>query len=151
MTDRFSPAAALLGFAIVLLAAAGCGMALLRLLRADTDSRAERFVMGSALGFGLLAYSVLAVGLLGWLRPHVLLGLVLLQAVVGAKALVDWSRSLLVKSSSYDGASSGPPLSLLARLRAPGVGRAEAGVAVVLILFCLFLVAITLVGALAPP
>src|SRR5438093_2951309 len=84
--------AALLGFALVLLAAAGCGMALLRLLRADSDSPAERFVMGAALGLGLLAYAVLAVGLLGSLRPPVLLALVLVEGALGATTLVDWAR-----------------------------------------------------------
>ena len=40
--------AALLGFTVVLLAAAGCGMALLRALRADTDSAAEQFAEAAA-------------------------------------------------------------------------------------------------------
>src|SRR2546427_10964951 len=94
MADRWSGAAASMGFAVVMLAAAGCGMAVLRVLRADTDSPAERFVMSSAVGLGLLAYAVLAVGLLGDLRPPPLLAPVLIQAALGARDPAAWARAL---------------------------------------------------------
>src|SRR5262245_56531247 len=86
---------ALVGFGVVLLAAAGCGMRLLRALRADRDSPAEQFVLGAAAGLGILAYAILAVGLLGFLRLSVLLGLVAVEAALGARALVAWARSIV--------------------------------------------------------
>src|SRR2546428_11395555 len=94
MADRWFGAAALIGFAVVMLAAAGCGMAVLRALRADTDSPAERFVMSSAVGLGLLAYAVLAVGLLRDLRPPPLPAPVLVHAAIGAGDPAAWARAL---------------------------------------------------------
>ena len=122
--------AALLGFIVVLLAAAGCGMALLRALRAESDSPAEQFVMGAAVGLGLLAYAILAAGLLGYLRLPALLALVLIEGAVGAKSLIAWVRSVA---------------------RTGGCRQRLDPVATALLVYCLFITACMLVGALAPP
>jgi hypothetical protein len=176
MADRFPLTAALIGFSVVLFAAAGCGMAVLSALRANTDSAAERFVMGSAVGLGLLAYAVLAVGLLGHLRPPLLLILVLIEAAIGARSLGTWLRSVAARThhsnmatptgihrdgqDRQDGKgldhSSNPvdpvhPCEFPPRLRASVVKRLPTYAGAALVLFCLFVVACTLVGALAPP
>src|SRR5438445_4562115 len=122
--------AALIGFAVVLLAAAGCGMALLRALRAESDSPAEQFVMGAAVGLGLLAYAILAVGLLGYLRLPVLLALVLIVGAAGARDLATWARVVAQR---------------------PGEKQRGDPIATALLAYCLFVAAGTLVGALAPP
>jgi hypothetical protein len=142
---------ALLGFVVVLLAAAGCGMALLGALRVYAEAPAERFALGSAVGLGVLAYAVLAAGLLGWLRPGVLAALVLIEAVIGARALVGWAASgvQVFRCSGVQVFRTGSTVYL--STRTPGYLNTERLIAAALVAFCLLVVGWTLVGALAPP
>jgi 4-amino-4-deoxy-L-arabinose transferase-like glycosyltransferase len=123
-------AAVLVSFAVVLLVAAGCGMALIRAIRAESDSLTEQFVMGAALGLGLLAYAILAIGLLGILRPAALLTLVVIAGAVGGRSLVRWAKSLIQRPK--------------AKARLDPVATALLG-------YCFLIAVTTLIGALAPP
>ncbi len=134
---------ALLGLVVVLLAAAGGGMALLRCLRAETDSLAEQFVLGSAAGLGMLAYAVLAVGLVGWLRAPVLAALVAAAGIAGARSLWRWAVQVINCSGVRVIRRSGVPEEM--------PPNSERLIAAALLLYCLFIAGITLVGALAPP
>jgi hypothetical protein len=69
---------ALLKLALALAACAGYGAAWLRLLRFPLRRDPLQAIQAIALGMGTLAYLVLAVGLLGWLRAPVLALLVIL-------------------------------------------------------------------------
>jgi hypothetical protein len=178
MAEHASIPVALLSFAVVLAAAAGCGMAVLRALRIDTDAPTEQFVMGSAIGLGLLAYSILAVGLLGCLRPPILFALVLLEGAVGGPAFLAWARCVRdrIDHGGAETRSSGahrtareraavgqddpsdttspavrPSAPYSPRLRASVAQRAPQYTALALVLACLFLAAVTLAGVLAPP
>ena len=70
-----------ISIALVLISAA-FGRKVLALLRAKADTPVESSMFGIGIGFGVLAYVVLAVGLAGWLYSWALL------AVMGAMALV---------------------------------------------------------------
>ena len=63
------PLFALALLAFLLLLAGSLGWKALRALRLEALSYLERAVFGLALGLGFLAYGVLALGLLGLLRP----------------------------------------------------------------------------------
>lgn len=70
----------------ILLAAHLVGLAVLRLLGVTLEDAAERIACSMALGLGLLAYAVLAVGLAGWLTIE---GVITAAAALcGASALV---------------------------------------------------------------
>jgi hypothetical protein len=148
--------AALIGFTLVLLASAGAGMALLRALRAESDHPAERFVLGSAVGLGVLAYAVLAAGLLGWLRLGVLVALVAVEGLLGAAALLAWLRSLVrgrpvagpAPAAAKPAKSSASASTLTRPIDPETLAR---GAAAALGLFGLFIAGCTLIGALAPP
>jgi len=66
---------------LIVLAAAGLGLQLLRWLRVRLDSDADRVMLAVGLGLLVLAYAILAVGLAGWLTKPVLV-------VLGATALL---------------------------------------------------------------
>jgi len=72
-------------FLLTAWAATAAGRTVLQLLKLpDTATRLERNLFGYALGLGLLAYAMLALGLLGGLYPAAGWGLLLLLAVLGA-------------------------------------------------------------------
>lgn len=74
----------LLLFLLTAWAATAAGRAVLHWLRLDDGpTRLERNLFGLALGLGLLAYAMLALGLLGGLYQSAGIGLLLLLAVVG--------------------------------------------------------------------
>ena len=68
--DMVSSVAAVLGLAAVALIAAGIGDLIGRGDRAQWRSASERFLFGSALGLGAIAYAVFGLGLVGLLRPE---------------------------------------------------------------------------------
>ncbi|MBK9118306.1 MAG: hypothetical protein IPM18_01720 [Phycisphaerales bacterium] len=82
------------GAVIVLAAAAGWGAWPARwLLRRSEFTRPQAFCVALALGLGVLATLVLAVGMLGWLRAAVGWGLVVGGALLGIGALRQSARS----------------------------------------------------------
>lgn len=58
----------LIELAIVLILSGSIGRAILRALHTVPEDRTERVAVAAAIGLGLIAYLILAVGLLGWLR-----------------------------------------------------------------------------------
>jgi len=127
----------LLPLALVLIAA-GAGMASLRRLRCLPEGPTAAFVWGAALGLGMMAYGVQALGLLGWLRPPILLGWAGLLFIAGLPALWWWARSLPWSARSWRESVS---------WRIAGWD----GVATVALLAaCLGIALLTLPGALAP-
>jgi Dolichyl-phosphate-mannose-protein mannosyltransferase len=73
---------------LVLLLAGGVGQKALRWLRLDNLTQLEQVVFGLPIGLGILAYVVLALGLLGLLRPGVIL---LWLVTAGVWAWREWS------------------------------------------------------------
>jgi hypothetical protein len=69
-------------FLVALGASGGVGIVALRLLGIPRTGRLERWLIGCAVGLGLLAYTVLAIGLAGVLRPATLWGLLALWTLV---------------------------------------------------------------------
>ncbi len=72
---------------LIVLAATSLGVELLRRLRVSWLSDAERVMLGMGIGGLVLAYLILAVGLMGWLTRPVLALLWVLVAAVGAARL----------------------------------------------------------------
>lgn len=75
---------AILELLILLVAAAGIGRSILIALRTVPEDRTERLVMSAAVGLGLVAYLVLAVGLVGLLQPGPVL------AVLAIVVIASW-------------------------------------------------------------
>jgi len=112
----------------ILWACYGAGARILERLRAGAGTVAEEFPFAAALGMGLLAYLLLAVGLLHWLSPWVGIGLVALLAALGARHMVRLLLTLLSpRSWNIDWRAAAPLLGFFAAA-----------------------IAITLIGALAP-
>ena len=107
----------------------GVGAAVLKRLHADASSLAEEVPFAAAIGLGILAYLMLGVGLLGYLRPWVALALLGLLGVLGWRQMLRLAR------------------------RSPSVLTALAprrGDALPLSLLLILLLVLTLLGALAP-
>jgi len=86
----------LLLFLVTAWAATAAGRAGLRLLRLeDGPTRLERNLFGLALGLGMLAYGMLALGLVGGLYRPAGIGLLLLLAVLGFRQHPAMARELL--------------------------------------------------------
>jgi len=113
---------------VIVLVCFGAGAAALRRLRAESHSYAEEIPLAVALGMGLLAYLMLAAGLLGCLRPWVGIALVALLAVLGLPHVARLARHILAAARTTKWRWSALPL----------------------LLFLAAAAALTLVGALAP-
>jgi hypothetical protein len=74
---------ALVELSIVLLLAAGVGRAILQALNTVPEDRTERLAVAAAIGLGLIAYLILAVGLLGWLRVAPVVAVLALAGLFG--------------------------------------------------------------------
>ncbi len=114
---------------VILWICLGVGAGVLKRLRAGASSLAEEIPFAAAIGLGILAYLVLGVGLLGYLRVWAVL------AVLGLLALLGW-RQMLRLARRF----SSIPAALTPR-------RPDA---LVLSLFVILMLALTLLGALAP-
>lgn len=75
-----------ISIAVVLISAA-FGRKVLALLRVKTCAPIENFVFGIGIGFGVLAYVVLAAGLAGWLRSSVLVAIMAAMAAVSLREI----------------------------------------------------------------
>ncbi len=113
----------------VLVLCFGVGAAALQRLRAGVASLGEELPFACALGLGILSYSMLALGLLGYLKPWAALVLLALFAVIGRRHLLRLLRELPRELSS------------LAPWRASVLPMS---------LFLLIVFTLTLLGALAP-
>ena len=76
----------------ILLAAAGLGARLLRLLRLEIGNVALHWALASGSGLGVLAYITLGVGLLGWLRAPLPAIFVLLGCLAGWELTIEALR-----------------------------------------------------------
>ena len=79
---------------LIMLTAAGFGRKLLNLLRVKTDSSVESSILGMGLGLGVLAYLVLAVGLLGWLYWWVPAAVLILIAVFSFGEMINLAEEI---------------------------------------------------------
>ena len=73
---------------LLFLLAAAAGGTLLSILRLQPESAAQRLVYGASVGLGLIAYSILTLGLLGLYRPQWILGTLALIAIASFRG---WS------------------------------------------------------------
>lgn len=80
--------------ALSFLTAAGCGRILLRYFRISGVSESEKTLIGATLGLGLLSQGVMALGLLGALKPWAVSVLLGLFWVIGFTELKDILSSL---------------------------------------------------------
>lgn len=81
---------------IIMLSAYALGRTLLcRVARLSFASVLEEFVFSCSIGFGVLAYGVLLLGLLGWLKPIFLYGLLLGILLMCHRQLLTGAKSLL--------------------------------------------------------
>lgn len=74
---------------LVLLLAGGLGLKVLRWLKLQDLTPLEQAVFGLPAGMGILAYGILALGLLGWLRPWAIL---LWLVLAGVWAWREWNQ-----------------------------------------------------------
>jgi hypothetical protein len=74
---------------LTLLVAGGIGRKVQRWLKLEGETRLEQAVFGLAIGLGVLAYGVLALGLVGSLRPWTIL---LWVVLAGVWALREWTQ-----------------------------------------------------------
>lgn len=79
---------------MLLLIAGALGLWLLRKVAPPDMTDLEKLVYGGALGSGTLAYSVLALGLIGVLYPALVAGLTVGAAFLAAPAMGEWLGSL---------------------------------------------------------
>jgi len=97
------------------------GRQCLRLLRYSPPTRLERLAIGTTLGLGVIGYTVLAIGLAGWLRPApVFLSLAVLMALSwrGALDVLADLRGVPPWRLSMGGVAAGAALVLLAAIAA---------------------------------
>jgi hypothetical protein len=94
--------AALALYIVILWVCAGAGARLLKLLRADDLTVAEEIPFAAAIGLGILAYLVLGIGLLGYLRLPGVLAIMVLLALVGWRETPRLARRLLAGLSALD-------------------------------------------------
>jgi hypothetical protein len=120
---------------LFILAGAGMGAQILRWIGIRLESAVDRLCFGAALGLGIAAYAVLALGLAGRLTTPWLAGLVLAIAVIGAR-----EAALLLRDASRD----------LVHWAAHERTAAD-WAALALVLYCVTLALITVIPALAPP
>lgn len=76
----------------VALLALSLGSRLLSALRVECPSTLEQAVMATGLGLGVIAYGMLAVGLLGWLRLAVVVTVLLVLFVSQVRGIYEWLR-----------------------------------------------------------
>ncbi len=76
----------------VALLALSLGARLLSALRVECSSLLEQAVMATGLGLGVIAYGMLAVGLLGWLRLAVVVTVLLMLFVSQVRGIYEWLR-----------------------------------------------------------
>jgi 4-amino-4-deoxy-L-arabinose transferase-like glycosyltransferase len=74
---------------LLVLISAALGRRLLSVLKVKPDTPLESMVFGIGLGFGVLAYLILGIGLAGWLHAWVLIALVVVALVVSIRQIGD--------------------------------------------------------------
>jgi hypothetical protein len=97
--DTGSPALALLWLPVLLAVATAAGGQLLRWARVRPADPLEGLVFSAAAGLGVLAYAILAVGLLGAFNRGAFLLLLLALALLGAPCAVSAVRGRVAKAS----------------------------------------------------
>ena len=127
---------------VILLAAAGAGVLVVRVLRLQHVLSAgvlDRYVLVSTLGLGILSYGTLGLGLLGLLYVPILwlwLGAMLVGGSIVARAIGWWPSDWAQAARRLAGRVSWRRLGWIERA---------------LVIFLLLMVGLNLVGALAPP
>lgn len=99
---------------LLILISTAFGRRLLAILKVQTETPLEGSVFGIGLGFGALAYLVLAVGLAGWLYSWVLLALIGVIALVSLREIGGVVRDVVKGLRSRAGAKLGAAESLIA-------------------------------------
>lgn len=95
----------LLSFALIFSAAWASGTAILSLLCKDLKwNRIERFVYASALGYAIISYLILALGVMGLLQTWMIFAILIALTLVGLKSFPS-----LVKPTLYLFATKSPP------------------------------------------
>ncbi|MBI1256587.1 MAG: hypothetical protein GC204_03875 [Chloroflexi bacterium] len=110
--------------------AGGLGRAALARNDLSAINRAERIALECGLGIGIIALGALIFGLIGLFRPLLLWAVLIVVTVILRKSLLAWLRDCL---------------SLLRSIRVESPGRAAA------MLYCVFMLGLALLIALAPP
>jgi len=80
----------------IVIVAVGFGCQLLRWAGAETKAVAERWSLGAAIGLGVYAYAIQALGLAGGLAPAAIVGLTAAMAIAGAPATASLLRDSVV-------------------------------------------------------
>lgn len=87
-SPNLAPAAvALTAWAVISLAAAAVGWTVSRWLGWDFLRRSQRFLLAVGLGYVVLGYAILLVGLAGWLRLGTISAIVVAALIVGAPSM----------------------------------------------------------------
>jgi hypothetical protein len=150
IVETASPGLALLWFPLLLAVTAAAGGQVLRWARVPATRPLEGFVFATATGLGLLAYALLAAGLLGGFHRAAFLLLITAFAIFGAphaaRVVRASGRPRGILESAMD--AGGP------RSRVPGAGpgsRFERVLALTAVGVGLYLAGVTFLAALAPP
>ncbi|MBI3912256.1 MAG: hypothetical protein HY320_15160 [Armatimonadetes bacterium] len=120
---------------LVVVLCAALGAQILRWARVEAAGALARWVLGAALGLGILAYAVQAVGLAGLLFTPVILGLLALIALIGLPELARLARDTAAEVGAWLHRPWEPAQWGALALLAPGATIA----------------AVTFLGALSPP
>jgi hypothetical protein len=149
--QNLSPGPALLWFPVLLAVSVAVGGQVLRWARVPAAGPLEGFVFAAATGLGLLAYVLLAAGLLGAYHRTAFLLIVAAFAFIGAPCAVGQLSALGSRLSAGQRQVLYPPRAESREPRAGAQRHAERLLALAAASVVLYLAGATLVAALAPP